>query len=622
MDQDSGDNFYIYHDPSILPTSDVELSKRLDMSAFEPSPKSHKLDDPADAVDEDIDRELTTSYRDSLPNSSGPSEDEAIFDDGDHHSSPSTSHHSDYEDEDDGDEGDNDDVISQFPEDPLPLTDYAPSPPYTPVKNSKERKVFRNPSSVRAMQLDTTPPFKHRSPRYSSPRPQSCQDKTLLSSRNGTPKSGPSRLSPAKKREFPLVLLHVTLIPVKLPYPLDLMGAILSPYIIENYNHLRDRVTDTVLERGILLPHPKEDYELLEERLLESLELKLPRILKCGHFHLPEDEFPHSDSENGDDDDGYDSTTDAADVCDDCGRRVRNGAMGTAGHGSKRWNIKIFAANGLMRAGAWAAAWREMERVDVEIEPWIPEDLRRELDARNEELEASVAAAAAAVAEEEHHLGSLEHDDQPHETIPTDDPGTTPPRHASNRESERQRLREIYGSAPPPPSFSPPAPASASRSSHDRPHHTRKHSSLRPQRQADVPLPTLLKNYLLLLLSDPRNVLLTLLTLVVLLLALRPTTAAVATGAAAAVAQKGGEVVMSSAADVMANGLGRAETMLVDAVPTSVAAAFKPDSMRSNLDERGGDGVGAEVDDDDDEKGEAVTTVPETLEAEREDTVG
>ena len=35
-----------------------------------------------------------------------------------------------------------------------------------------------------------------------------------------------------------------------------------------------------------------------------------------------------------------------------------------------------------MGAGAWAAAWQEMEQVDVEINVWLPEDIRQELEAK------------------------------------------------------------------------------------------------------------------------------------------------------------------------------------------------------------------------------------------------
>ena len=122
----------------------------------------------------------------------------------------------------------------------------------------------------------------------------------------------------------------------------------------------------------------------MEERLLESLELKQPRILKCGHFHLsPEEEAEVLDS----DDNSEADDADDLDICADCGRRIRDGRFGDAGTGSKRWDIKIFAANGLMRAGAWGTAWREMERVDVEILPAMEERMRRELEARREEGE-------------------------------------------------------------------------------------------------------------------------------------------------------------------------------------------------------------------------------------------
>ena len=203
----------------------------------------------------------------------------------------------------------------------------------------------------------------------------------------------PSRMSPGKKmkKEYPLVLLHVTLLPLPLYYSEEMLESVLPPSILENWKLLQEKATDTVLERGILIPHPKEDYDLLEERLLESLELKIPRILKCGHFRLePEEADIAADS-----DDDFDEDTDDVDICLDCGRRIRDGKFGSAGTGSKRWDIKLFAANGLMRAGAWSAAWREMERVDVEILPWMEEDMKRELELRREDAEERAAAAAA-----------------------------------------------------------------------------------------------------------------------------------------------------------------------------------------------------------------------------------
>lgn len=324
----------------------------------------------------------------SLSGSAHHSPDEAVFDRPSRTSSPRTSH------------GSEDDIS-------VLESSYEPpnhTSPFTPLK---ARSRFRNPSSVRAMQMDTTPPH------IATPSSQQRQ-RLYTPSQHGTPRSArshrsvissPSKLSPAKKvkKEYPLVLLHVTLLPMPLSYSPEILETVLPPSILANWKLLQEKATDTVLERGILIPHPKEDYDLLEERLLESLELKIPRILKCGHFHLsPEEEADiaaESDSE---------AETDAhdADICLDCGRRIRDGKFGSAGTGSKRWDIKLFAANGLMRAGAWSAAWREMERVDVEILPWMEEDMKRELELRREEDER--ARAEQAQGQREEGIGGLD----------------------------------------------------------------------------------------------------------------------------------------------------------------------------------------------------------------------
>ncbi|KAL6720458.1 hypothetical protein ACLMJK_002381 [Lecanora helva] len=310
----------------------------------------------------------------SLSGSAHHSPDEAVFDHPTRTSSPRTSHGSD-------------DDISVL-ESHYDFSNQKP-PPFTPPKT---RSRFRNPSSVRVMQMDRTPP------RLVSPSSQP-PNRLYTPSRQGTPRSArshrsamssPSKLSPTKKmkKEYPLVLLHVTLLPIPSVYSQETMESVLPPSILENWKILREKATDTVLERGILIPHPREDYDLLEERLLESLELKIPRILKCGHFRLSpeEEEDILNDSDNDDPED-----TEDLDICHDCGRRIRDGKFGSAGTGSKRWDIKLFAANGLMRAGAWSAAWKEMERVDVEILPWMEEDMKRELDLRREEEERTKA---------------------------------------------------------------------------------------------------------------------------------------------------------------------------------------------------------------------------------------
>lgn len=421
----------------------------------------------------------------SARNSSGP--DEPVFDDTINmtgQSSPRTSHHSN-------------DEISELPFESRSGS-YVPeqrqSSPYIPIET---RSPFRNPSSVRAMQLENTPP-----PFIMSPSSQH-RYKLNDSSRNSTPRStrsyrsavrSPSKLSPTKKikKEHPLVLLHVTVLPIILPWSQETLESVLPGYWIKNWNLLRERVTNTVLERGILVPHPREDYDLLEERLLESLELQIPRILKCGHFHLSLDEEYDRDVSETEE---YDSDNDL-DKCEDCGRRIMDGLRGS-GTGQRRWDIKIYAANGLMRAGAWGAAWSEMERVDVEILPWIEDDLRRELDLRTEQ--------------EEHQASSTDY----RQSAGGDFDGAS--------RMDDARMREIYGQ-----DAQAYVDALRDEKSEFKPN-TSLPTSIRPSRSAqDIPLWTLLKNYMYLASQDRRNIIIFLLSTVVLSLALgsRPTTAA------------------------------------------------------------------------------------------------
>jgi len=460
-------DFQNYHTPISPPQAKDFLSKRASLQSHEERIESIEHD-----LDEDDQEE---SISGSAHHSSDP--DEAVFDIPSHHSSPQTSpQHSD------------DEISVLLSESGYPPSEreLPPSFPYTPAKN---RSPFRNPSSVRAMQLETTPP-----PHLTSPSSQQ-RYKFTTPSRNGTPRSvrshhsamrSTSKLSPTKKlkKEYPLVLLHVTLLPIALSYSTEVLESVLPGYILENWKLLQEKATDTVLERGILIPHPREDYDLLEERLLESLELKLPRILKCGHFHLEPDEeadLAESDADHFDEDDND------ADICDDCGRRVRDGRFGS-GAGTRRWDIKLYAANGLMRAGAWGAAWREMERVDVEILPWMEEDMKRELELRKEV--------------EERHVMEQSHVQQD-EVIQSSGKSTG---------LDDARMREIYGEGaqayvdglteetmP----FSPPP----------KPRRQR-------HRQQDLPLWTLLRNYVYLAAQDRRNIAICCLSILVLFLSL------------------------------------------------------------------------------------------------------
>ncbi|KAI4230358.1 MAG: hypothetical protein LQ349_006264 [Xanthoria aureola] len=449
-----------------------DFQKSHDKYANPRSAATRPHDFPIHSIEHDDDD--LTSLSGSAHHSSGP--DEAVFDAPfSHRSSPQTSPHP---------SDDNESISSFFsgPREPSCPPDQQPSSPYTPLIT---RSPFRNSSSVRAMQLETTPP-----PFLPSSTQSRQRGAFPTPSRNGTPKSvrsghsgirmGSSKISPTKrlnvKKEYPLVLLHVTLLPIPEIYSALVMDQVLPSYLLENWKVLREKATDTVLERGILIPHPKEDYDLLEERLLESLDLKTPRILKCGHFHLdPDEEADIAGSESEDDD-----ADDDADICDDCGRRVRDGRYGS-GTGSRRWDIKVFAANGLMRAGAWGAAWREMERVDIEIIPWMDEEIKRELALRTEE--------------ERKHAALLQE-----EIVKSDE---------QRPNMDAERWREIYGDdmsafadskAEQTPS-SPPDPAPY-------------------RRQDEVPLQDLLKNYLMAAAQDRKNIAIFVLTLLILYLSL------------------------------------------------------------------------------------------------------
>ncbi|MCJ1364367.1 hypothetical protein MMC16_003477 [Acarospora aff. strigata] len=446
-----------------------------------PSELKHP-DRPIDSIEQDADEfDLNDSLSGSGRHSSEA--DEVFFDKASRHSSPQTSHHSD-------------DYMSELPSGSRKascMPNSKPSSPYTPLYN---RSPIRDPSSVRAMQMDTTPP-----PDFPSPNPL-LQHKQARACRNSTPRSvrsqygavrTPSRLSPGKKvkKEYPLVLLHVTILPANIAYSTEVMDDVLPDYVLENWKLLREKVTDTVLERGILIPHPREDYDLLEERLLESLELKLPRILKCGHLHIdPEDAPTESEAE----DDASD--TDDADVCADCGRHIRDGRFGSTGAGERRWDIKIFAANGLMRAGAWGAAWREMERVDVEILPWMDDKMRRDLVVRQEEEDRLQDEDTGAVGGDEH--------------VSSEKVG------AARQEGglDEQRRKEIYGDD---------AQAYVDGLFDHAPAKTsRPFSQNDTGRGADVPIFKLVQNYFILLARDRRNIAIFLLTLLVVFLANRP----------------------------------------------------------------------------------------------------
>ncbi|EFR04049.1 hypothetical protein MGYG_07055 [Nannizzia gypsea CBS 118893] len=268
---------------------------------------------------------------------------------------------------------------------------------------------FRHPSSVRAMQMGdedyyddgcmddgnyfSSPPSRngrmsgrqHGSPRMSDVSFRSSP--MSPSEQQSYHASPPQQIQPSK--EYALVLLHCTLLPPCFPLSLppgfpppskELLREILPDAYWTRWKLLEEKIGSTGIlrDRGILISHPQEAYDLLEERLLETMGLTRPR-LAYGHFIGGGDDTDEDEHTTEDEDEKYDTETGCVKhKCQDCGQRVINNRDGV----EKKWEVRVYAANGLMGQGAWSAAWKEMEKVDVEVGLCLPTKLRNELEQR------------------------------------------------------------------------------------------------------------------------------------------------------------------------------------------------------------------------------------------------
>lgn len=415
-----------------------------------------------------------------------------------------------------------DQVISRIPSGASYMHPPAGSNPRTPSK-VLNRPPFRTPSSVRAIQMSSPTPSI-----FSSPRSTKRPFPTV--SRSGTPNShnSPSKRTPTrfKPKEAPLVLLHVTVLPLQWPYS-HLMSLPDFPEALHNvkgsWRLLQEKLGDTVLERGILLPHPQDSYEVLEERLLEALELPVhPRalILKCGHYMGPS-ETPSSDEEAGGAGEySWNTAQGRKTWCEICGRDVRIEENGDVA-GERRFRVKIYASNGLMRAGAWAAAWREMERVDVELEPFVEGALAVELEHLatispskippphevHEEEDDGFVDEEEIVIEHVHNHSPDVHEEPVHE----EDEASR-----LKRLQNEERMREIYG-----PALDTPCPPTRPRAASHRRISSRTSGSERGMINDDS-LPDLLLAAFKVAIRDKKNVAIVVLSVFILLLSLRP----------------------------------------------------------------------------------------------------
>lgn len=288
-------------------------------------------------------------------------------------------------------------------------------------------------------------------------------------------------------REFPLVLLHCTLLPPSLPVGFTgtpnqkIVKEVLPQKHWRRWKLLEEKVGSGVLrDRGVLVSHPQDSYDLLEERLLESLELQRPR-LHHGHF-LGREEY---DSDKDDYSSREESATDdeQGQQCPDCGGRIV-----TCNDQSRKWEVKVFAANGLMRAGAWAAAWKEMEKVDVEVGLWLPSDVRRELERR-----------------------LLEDDENRRMQLSSEVGDSRPP--LQREDTAKSSMSNLVDDSTVSPRGFSPTPATTPRHEHQSP-------SMQEKPTQDIDLQTLLINYICVLAGDRRNIAIALLSIVVVCLAI------------------------------------------------------------------------------------------------------
>jgi hypothetical protein len=226
--------------------------------------------------------------------------------------------------------------------------------------NAKYRPAYRVGSRRRSPLPERISPSSLRPPKHTSHRPRSRDE-------GGRPRSRGEDVihhyEVPQETPAPLILLHVTILPPRLPWSRAVLDATLAPELRRQFGVLRAATSGLVAQRGILIAHPGDEFELVEENVLEALDLLPERIGYDGQYRP---RTPNTLLEHVVDDEEEAEVP----MCQTC-QRV---------HVGDAWYTRVYAANGLMRARAWGACWSEMERVDVEVRPCISEHLRQRLD--------------------------------------------------------------------------------------------------------------------------------------------------------------------------------------------------------------------------------------------------
>jgi len=270
----------------------------------------------------------------------------------------------------------------------------------------------------------------------------------------------------------------MTLLPVSLPWGQHIIEQVMPQDIMQQFLLLREKATSHIMQRGILVEHPESDIDLLKRRLVDALELGPS---KSGDVHYPYDDF--------DDADVFDSAISISGE-DDVQHSIRKRHDSLYTNETGTWDIRIFAANGLMRADTWASAWNEMERVDVEIMPHIPLDIRSQLDIFKRDTDASFRQD-----EMEKKILELEKEIQ-HLQLQKRSKDVANVEVAKEASPDRKRISETQSKDRQPPAY----------------------------RAKEVPLSILLHNYIYLLARDRHNIVIFGLSLLVLILSMQSRT--------------------------------------------------------------------------------------------------
>ena len=322
------------------------------------------------------------------------------------------------------------------PEDKYPIQ-------YTPLRN---RAAFHSPdSAANAMRAENgaklrsakpkrargenglhVSPLRHRSsPTQASPMSRSSpkvsergSPPSVKSMRNARAMINggtlQSQTSAEKQRLAPLVLLHVTVLqPAEAEYPDTLLSEVLPSKVLSRFKTsqaaLLQKLSPVVRQRGILLRHPRNDFNELVDSVLESLGLENDEESTSDEEIDGKDLEGQNeqmvqgckDIENHEDDGDSDDTACETycptpqlsqgcgqdhKICSTCGRlrrflRIQESAT------SNRYDVKVYAANGLVGPQVWEAVWHEMERVDVEINVILLEKWRAAINERARECE-------------------------------------------------------------------------------------------------------------------------------------------------------------------------------------------------------------------------------------------